>query len=110
LAISGAAATRRKVRFQHLDKTTTPFFFTGFPDNASNTVMWSLFARFGQVEEVFVPQMLDKWGRRFGFVKYKGVSNEKEVGLRLEEVWLGNTKLKVNKARFGRENHKVMEE
>jgi hypothetical protein len=62
------------------------------------------------VEEVFVPKKLDKWGRRFGFVKYKNICNEEVLEERLEEVWLWKTRLKVNRARFGREKQKVVEE
>jgi len=96
-------AKGKKVIFQHLDNTTTPFFFTGFPEHAKNTDLWRLFARFGQVEEVFVPKEWDKWGRKFGFVKYKEVEDEVKLGLKLEELWLWKSKLKVNRARFGRE-------
>ena len=42
-------------------------------------------------------------------MKYEDVGDEEELGLRLEEVWLWGTKLKVNKARFGREKKQVEE-
>lgn len=48
-ATTGTTAVGRRVRFQHLDNTTIPFFFTGFPENAKNSDLWSLFARFGLV-------------------------------------------------------------
>lgn len=69
--------------------------------------MKRLFEGFGQVEEVFVPLKLDKWGRKFGFVKFWEVEDLDDLESRLEEVWLWKVRLKVNKARFGRENQKV---
>ena len=112
IGVSPAAAGRRG--FRHLDNTTTPFFFSNFPDNATRSDLLKLFVRFGKVEEVFIPNKLDKWGRRFGFVKFKEVTNEEELGERLEEVWLWKKRLKVNRARFGREEkqpavHKLAE-
>ena len=92
--------------FRHLDTTTIPFFFSNFPDKATKSNLLKLFVRFGKVEEVFIPNKLDKWGRRFGFVKFKEVSNEEELGVRLEEVWMWKQRLKVNRSRFGREERK----
>jgi len=62
------------------------------------------------VVEVFVPKKRDKWGRRFGFVKYQDEGNEAKLGQRLEEVWFRDTRLKVNKAKFGKEKQAVVEE
>lgn len=93
--------------FKELDKVTTSFFFTNFPDGASNTDLLRLFASFGYVGEVFVPRKVDKWGRRFGFVKYKEVVSVKDLEARLGDVWLWDMRLKVNLARFGREDKKV---
>jgi hypothetical protein len=56
---------------------------------------------------VFIPKKLDKWGNRFGFVKFLEVKDEEALGARLEDASLWNTHLKVNRARFGRESNKV---
>jgi len=105
----GTTVKGKRVKFQHLDATTVSVFFTSFPVNAKNSDLRSLFARFGQVEEVFVPKKLHKWGRKFGFVKYKEVGNEEDLEGRLEEVLIWNHKLKVNQARFGREKQQEKE-
>jgi hypothetical protein len=47
---------------------------------------------------------MDKWGRRFGFVKFLEVK-ELEMEMlsnQLEDVWVGTFKLRVNKSRFSR--------
>lgn len=66
-----------------------------------------MFGTFGWVGEVFLPKKRDKWNHRFEFVKFKEVADvgslEGSLEASLEEVWWGNVKLKVNKARFGRD-------
>jgi RNA recognition motif-containing protein len=85
-----------------LDKETTPFFFTNFPEDVQVVELWSLFAKHGRVGEVYVPNKRDKRGQRFGFVKFKDVKNIEALNDRLGDVWMGSFKLKVNLALFGR--------
>jgi RNA recognition motif-containing protein len=96
----------RRIGFKHLDSSTVSFFFTRFPAKAKNSDLVKLFESYGEVTEVFVPNKVDKWGRKFGFVKFSEVEDVVELESRLEEVWLWKVRLKVNKARFGREESK----
>jgi RNA recognition motif-containing protein len=100
--INGAEG--RRVSFRYLDSSTSSFFFTKFPDNAKNSDLRKLFSNYGQVAEVFIPQKVDKWGRKFGFVKFNEVEDLADLEARLEDVWLWQMRLKVNKARFSRED------
>jgi hypothetical protein len=91
-----------------VDKTSTSFFVTNFPEDLVWGDLWKLFAKFGSVCDVFIPKKVDKWGRRFGFVKFKEVK-EFEVELlskKLEDVWWDKFKLKINRARFGKGEEK----
>jgi len=45
---------------------------------------------------------VDKWGKMFGFVKFLEVDDVEELEGRLQDVWVGEMRLKVNIARFGR--------
>lgn len=104
----GFRATRDLKRGHHitqLDKNTTSFFVTNFPKLTSVTDLWKVFAKFGSVGEIFIPRKLDHWGRCFGFVKFKNVDNVEALEKRLEEVSLGECRLKVNKSRFEREEN-----
>jgi RNA recognition motif-containing protein len=101
---------RRKGFFKDLDNNTTSFFFTNFPEDCPGTELWKVFKRFGRVKEVFVPNKLDRWGKSFGFVKFLEVSDVEELGFRLGDVWIGDRKLKVNKARFGRDDQKRVDQ
>ncbi|KAK2406704.1 serine/arginine-rich splicing factor SC35 protein [Trifolium repens] len=83
-----------------LDQISTSFFFTNFPEELGWGDLWKLFAKFGSVCDVFIPKKMDKWGRKFGFVKFLGVREVETLCEKLQEVWWENYKLKVNKARF----------
>jgi hypothetical protein len=85
-----------------LDQETTSFFFTNVPEEAQVVELWSLFAKHGRVGEVYIPKKRDKWGNRFGFVKYKEVKSVEALSSRLEDVWVGTYKLRVNLSRFSR--------
>ncbi|KAK2413385.1 zinc finger CCCH domain-containing protein [Trifolium repens] len=99
---------RQKVRkggYGHrMDQISTSFFFTNFPEELVWGDLWKLFSRYGSVCDVFIPKKVDKWGRKFGFVKFKEVKDE-EVELlskKLEDVWCEKFKLRINRARFGK--------
>ncbi|WJX66216.1 hypothetical protein P8452_50795 [Trifolium repens] len=64
--------------------------------------LWSLFAKHGRVGEVYMPKKRDKWGNRFGFVKFKEVKSVEALSSRLEDVWVGTYKLRINLSKFGR--------
>jgi hypothetical protein len=87
---------------QNLDKVSTSFFITNFPEEATANDLWGLFLKYGRVREVYIPKKLDKWGRRFGFVKFKEVKDVEAMSASLVDVWLGSFKLRVNHARFSR--------
>jgi hypothetical protein len=39
-----------------LNKETTSFFVTNFPEETQVMKLWSLFAKYGRIGEVYVPQ------------------------------------------------------
>lgn len=88
---------------RHLDKVTTSFFVTNFPEEVTQGDLWKLFITYGRVGEVFIPRKLNKWNRKFAFVKFREVRWVEELEASLQDVWWGEKKLKINIARFGRE-------
>jgi hypothetical protein len=90
----------RKGYVHRLDQVATSFFFTNFPDEIKAVDLWPKFAHFGRVGEVYIPDRLDKQGRRFGFVKYRDVRDAQEQLRLLTDIWCGTYKLRVNLARF----------
>jgi hypothetical protein len=95
----------KKSFFHHLDKVTTPFFITNFPDDVTTGDLWDLYRKYGRVGEVYLPKKLDKRGRWFGFVKFKEVEDVNALCESLKNVWLGSFKLWVNRSRFGRSDN-----
>jgi hypothetical protein len=87
-----------------LDKVATSFFFTNFPDEVKAVDLWPRFAKFGRVGEVFIPAKVDKQGRRFGFVKFREVANEKELLRRISNIWIDSFKLRINLSKFSRQS------
>jgi hypothetical protein len=97
---------RRNGFVQRLDKETTSFFFTNFPEEVKAMELWAKFARFGRVGEVYIPNKLDRQGRRFGFVQFREVRDKGELLSRLGDIWIGTFKIRVNLPRFGRDENK----
>ncbi|MCI01176.1 DUF4283 domain protein, partial [Trifolium medium] len=44
-------------------------------------------SKYGRFGEVYVPNKKDRWGRQFGFVKYKEVANVEEMSNKPGNVW-----------------------
>ncbi|MCH91957.1 RNA recognition motif, partial [Trifolium medium] len=86
----------------NVDQSSVSFFVTNFPEDCTSEDLWKEFARFGRVGDVFIPSKVDKWGKRFAFVKFREVKEERILSESMKEVWLGSFKLRINKSRFER--------
>jgi len=91
-----------RLKVLELDRVSN-FFFSNFLEGSKNSELWQIFAHYERVGEVFIPSKVDKWGKKFGFVKFLEVNDVEELEGRLQDVWVGEMRLKVNIARFGRE-------
>jgi hypothetical protein len=85
-----------------LDRESTLFFFINFPEETLVGDLLKLFAKHGRVGEVFIPQKLNTWGCRFGFVKFREVKNVGELERMLADIWLGSFKLRVDLSLFAK--------
>jgi len=54
------------------------------------------------VKEVFISRRLNRWGRRFGFVRFFEVSNAGRLEKELDNIYIGHRKLHVNVPRYRR--------
>ncbi|KAK2434439.1 zinc finger CCCH domain-containing protein [Trifolium repens] len=93
-----------------VDQAAISFFVTNFPTEVASEELWEIFARFGRVGDVYIPNKVDKWGRRFGFVKFLEVRDEESLNRRLQEVWFNTFKLRVNRSRFHRNEERRKED
>jgi len=69
--------------------------------------IFKVFQKWLRVKEVFISCRLNKWGRRFGFVRFFEMENVGHMGKELDQVYLGNIKLYVNIPRYRRAKHEV---
>ncbi|KAG4906982.1 hypothetical protein JHK84_055506 [Glycine max] len=83
-------------------KNITSFYFTRFPDDATEKELWHHFKAFGAVREIFISKNRNKHGRRFGFVKFEGVENAQKLEWKLDNIIFGGLKMHVNTPKFGR--------
>ncbi|GKV48046.1 hypothetical protein SLEP1_g54881 [Rubroshorea leprosula] len=79
-----------------------PFFFTNFPGDWDYEQMWRTFRGYGRVIDIHVPARTDRYGRRFGFVRYLDVQNVHMLERELDQIKVGGIKIHVNQPRFDR--------
>ncbi|XP_068492356.1 uncharacterized protein [Phaseolus vulgaris] len=79
------------------------FFFTNFPPEYQKEDMWRVFQRWGRVVDVFISRRMNNKNQRFGFVKFQGVVDVVDLERRLDSVWIGYWKVRVNRPKFGRD-------
>lgn len=97
---------KRFERVQRNEGNMTTFFFSHFPRNYSEYDMWKVFRHWGEVAQVYIAKRLDKWGHRFGFVRFLEVRNVIRLQRQLDSIMIGHTKLYVNLPRYGNEYKK----
>jgi RNA recognition motif-containing protein len=101
---------KRRGYVSNVDKNSMSFYVSNFPEEVNVGDLWKIFAHYGSVGDVYIPNKVDKWGKRFAFVKFKGVKKVEELPRSLEDVWSGSYKLWVNRARFDRNNQSPNED
>jgi len=82
----------------------TTFFFSHFLVNYGERELWKIFQRWGRLHEVFISRKLNRWGNRFGFVRFYDVRNVGRLEKELDFIRIGNMKLHVNVPRYMKVN------
>ena len=82
---------------------STTFFFSNFPDDYGEMDMFKVFQKWARVKEVFISRRPNKWGRRFGFVRFFQIRNEGRLEKDLDQMYIGNRKLYVNTPKYRRQ-------
>ncbi|GKV51190.1 hypothetical protein SLEP1_g57860 [Rubroshorea leprosula] len=90
-------------------KQATAFFFSNIPNDWSESEMWTEFAKFGRVYAIYSPPRRNRNGRRFGFVRYLNVKDEKELERKLDQIRIRGHKIWVNIAMYPKEEVKERE-
>ncbi|CAI9296619.1 unnamed protein product [Lactuca saligna] len=80
-------------------KNTVSFYFTNIPPDHNEPELWETFKKFGKIVDIFIARKKKKANQRFGLVRYLGIENVKIFEVKLNKIWLGFFKLRVNLAR-----------
>ena len=80
----------------------TSFYFTRFPEEVTEAELWTHFRQWGEVKEIFIPNRRNKEGRRYGFVRLKGIADTRSVERDLDNSFIRGLKLHVNIPKYGR--------
>ncbi|XVF18378.1 hypothetical protein REPUB_Repub11eG0016200 [Reevesia pubescens] len=78
----------------------TSMFVNNIPNQVHWRWLWNIFSNHGDVVDVFIPKKRSKSGRRYGFVRFSNHPDALKVINRLNGVWLLNSRIGVNFARF----------
>ncbi|XP_028242215.1 uncharacterized protein LOC114420549 [Glycine soja] len=99
---------QRRMRVNWRDhRNISSFYFTRFPEDATEDELWKIFRRAGDVREVFISNKRNRNGRRYGFVRFIGVDNVQQLERRLDNIVLGGLKLYVNIPKYERGRGRV---
>ncbi|XP_058783228.1 uncharacterized protein LOC131657894 [Vicia villosa] len=83
-------------------ETSSSFFITEFRDRWRARDLYFEFKELGDIEEVVIPPRKDRFGRRFGFVRFLNVKDEELMATKLDNMILEGRKLFANLPRFSR--------
>jgi len=67
--------------------------------------MIKVFQKWARVKDVFISRRLNKWGKRFGFVRFFGVRDERSLERDLDQIYIGSRKLYVNIPKYRRHQY-----
>jgi hypothetical protein len=90
------------VGYRNNIERTTSYFITNFPTETTTSDLWRLFSKYWRVGEVYIPDKLDKAGKRFGFARFEDVNDRQKLLEKIENTWIGTYKIRANLPKFTR--------
>ncbi|KAJ0779363.1 putative nucleotide-binding alpha-beta plait domain superfamily, RNA-binding domain superfamily [Helianthus annuus] len=85
----------------------TKFFIANILEGCRPWDLASILKEYVDLSGTYIARKRNKDGLKFGFVSFKGVVDSKEMEKKLKGIKLGPNTLKINVARFAKENEKV---
>lgn len=82
----------------------TNLYVVGFPNGVRKSELWKLFARFGQVVDVYLGRKKDYRMKNFAFVRFRGVEDEKVMEERLQGTTCRDVILNINLSKHKRKS------
>lgn len=81
---------------------TNSFFTTEFFEDYGAREMYDIFKEYGKVEELIIPMKREKRGKRYGFLKFQNIWDDKLFATKLDNIFIESKKLFANIPRFRR--------
>ncbi|XP_058763176.1 uncharacterized protein LOC131636584 [Vicia villosa] len=82
------------------------FYFSEFPDRCRAVDIFKLFGCVGEIVEVVIPPRCNRFGKRFGFARFKEVKDERMLAVKLDNIQIDGRKIHANQPRFNRQGGK----
>nr|GEU86660.1 nucleotide-binding alpha-beta plait domain-containing protein [Tanacetum cinerariifolium] len=92
----------RRSKEDDLQKIPISIFATNFPEQTNVKELWSIYKKYGNVIDAFIPSRRSKFGKCFGVVRFIKVSDVDLLVNNLCTIWIGTFKLYANVTRFNR--------
>ncbi|PWA52820.1 RNA-directed DNA polymerase, eukaryota [Artemisia annua] len=89
--------------YKDVEKVASSFYVTNFPLSLDAKGLWKVFAPYGRLVDAFIANKKSKLGKRFGFVRFMGISNGDDFVRSLSNIWIGNFHVFAAVARFQRQ-------
>ncbi|KAJ9542647.1 hypothetical protein OSB04_029153 [Centaurea solstitialis] len=86
----------KKVISDSLVRRSTTFFFSNFPDTWNENGLWKVFYKHGHIMDIFIAKKKSVAGRRFGFARFVGLDDYKQLEKQLNDVRIESFNLRVN--------------
>ncbi|XP_058775853.1 uncharacterized protein LOC131650141 [Vicia villosa] len=80
----------------------TSVYFSNFPESFSVKSFFELFACIGKVMEVAISPRKNRFGRKFGFVRFEGAEDSRLLAIPCDNVMIMGVKIHANLPRFER--------
>ena len=88
----------------NVDRILVSFYFTSFPDDIDSKRLWTICDKYGVVSDVYMACKLSNLGKKFSFVGFIKVVDQRALESKLHEIWIGKIHLFVSISQFGRDN------
>ncbi|PWA62359.1 RNA-directed DNA polymerase, eukaryota [Artemisia annua] len=89
--------------YKDVEKVASSFYVTNFPLSLDAKGLWKVFAPYGRLVDAFIANKKSKLGKRFGFVRFMGISNGADFVRYFSNIWIGNFHVSAAVARFQRQ-------
>ncbi|XP_022007510.1 uncharacterized protein LOC110906724 [Helianthus annuus] len=88
------------------EEPSTTILLANLPEGVSRKEIWLECRRYGNITDVFLPFKRDLKGKRFAFVRFNKYRDLVKLVQALNNIWIGDRKVKANVSKSEREEEK----